>query len=133
MSLKALLPSLAAIVVLALVVPLAAATWEHRRRIASAWRDAGAIADRVSACAGDPRVATGPGNLPATAAGHSTIQNVTVRSEVCGLALRPDPWGNGYLIGPGWVLSAGANGIVETPFPPRPGVEVAGDDVLERR
>ena len=131
MSLKALVPALAAIVVLALVVPPMAATWEHRRRIALASRDAAAIAERLSACARDPRVATGPGNLPATPAGHSPIQNVTVRSEVCGLALGPDPWGNGYLIGPAWVLSAGANGIVETTFPPPAGAAAAGDDVLK--
>jgi hypothetical protein len=131
--LKALVPALAAIFVLALVVPPMAATWEHRRRIALASSDAGAIAERLSACARDPRVATGPGNLPTTPAGHSTIQNVTVRGEVCGLALRPDPWGNGYLIGPTWVLSAGANGIVETPWPPPPGAAATGDDVLESR
>jgi hypothetical protein len=133
MSLKVLVPSLAAIVLLALVVPPMAATWEHRRRIALASSDAAAIAERLRTCARDPRMATGPGNLPATPAGHNTIQNVTVRDEVCGLTLHPDPWGNGYLIGPAWVLSAGANGIVETLFPPPPGVPAAGDDVLYGR
>jgi hypothetical protein len=130
MSMKALVAALGVIFVLTLVAPPAAATWEHRRRIALASSEAGAIAERLSACARDHRVATGPGNLPTTPAGLGSIENVTVRGEVCGLVLRPDPWGNGYLIGPAWVLSAGANGIVETAFPPLPGVTVAGDDVL---
>ena len=129
MSVKTLVAALGAIFVLALVVPPSAATWEHRRRIARAWSEAAAIADRLSACAQDRRVATGPGNLPTTPGGGS-IQNVTVRAEVCGRALGPDPWGNGYLIGPAWVLSAGANGILETPFPPSAGAAAAGDDVF---
>ena len=133
MSVKALVAALAAILVLALVVPPAAATWEHRRRIARAWSKAGAIARRSSACPRDPRVATGPGHMPTTSAGRSAVEDVTVRTEVCGLALGPDPWGNGYLIGPTWVLSAGANGIVETPFPPSPGATVVGDDVVYGR
>ena len=132
MSVKTLVAALGVIFVLALVVPPAAATWEHRRRIARASSEAAAIADRLRACAPDPRVATGPGNLPTTP-GDGSIQNVTVRGEVCGHALRPDPWGNGYLIGPAWVLSAGANGILETPFPPSAGVAAGGDDVLSRR
>lgn len=132
MSVKTLVAALGVIFVLALVVPPAGATWEHRRRIARASNEAAAIADRLSACTREGGVATGPGNLPATPGGGS-IQNVTVRGEVCGWPLRPDPWGNGYLIGPAWVLSAGANGILETPFPPSPGVAAAGDDVLYNR
>ena len=130
MSVKTLVAALGVIFVLAMVPP-AAATWEHGRRIARASSEAAAIADRLRACARDPRVATGPGHLPVTP-GDGSIQNVTVQGEVCGLALRPDPWGNGYLIGPTWVLSAGANGIIETPFPPSPGVKALGDDLLSR-
>jgi len=133
MSVKALVPALAAILVLALVVPPAAATWEHRRRIARAWSDIRAIAERSSRCARHDRVATGPGHMPTTAAGHRAVENVTVQTEVCGLPLQPDPWGNGYLIGPAWVLSAGANGIVETPFPPTADAVAGGDDLLYRR
>jgi hypothetical protein len=131
MSVKTLVAALGVIFVLVLVPP-AAATWEHSRRIARASSDAAAIADRLPACPRDPRVTTGPGNLPTTP-GDGSIQNVTVRGEVCGYTLRPDPWGNGYLIGPSWVLSAGANGIVETPFPPSAGVTAVGDDVLYGR
>ncbi len=56
-----------------------------------------------------------------------------------------DPWGNRYLVSLGfeptddasaggggqhlWVLSAGPNGIIETPYPPR-GTRPAGDDLL---
>ena len=98
MSVKTLVAALGVIFVLALVPP-AAATWEHRRRIARASSEAAAIADHLRGCARDPRVATGPGHLPITPGGGS-IQNVTVTGEVCGWALRPDPWGNGYLIGP---------------------------------
>lgn len=132
MSVKALVSALSAIVVLALVVPPAAATWVHHRRIARASSEAGAIADRLRACAAGPLpaalVATGPGNLPVLPAGRGSIQNISVRGEVCGLALVPDPWGNSYLLGPGWVLSAGPNGILETPLPPVGG-SVGGDDV----
>ena len=131
MSVKTLVAALGVIFVLALVPP-AAATWEHSRRMARASSEAASIADRLSACARDPRVTTGPGNLPTTP-GDGSIQDVTVRGEVCGHTLRPDPWGNGYLIGPTWVLSAGANGIVETPFPPLAGGTAVGDDVLESR
>jgi hypothetical protein len=132
MSGRTLVAALGVIFVLALVLPPAAATWEHRRRIARAWSEAAEIADRLGACARDSRVTTGPGNLPTTP-DHASIQNVTVRGEVCGRALRPDPWGNGYLIGPAWVVSAGPNGIMETPFPPSPGVAAVGDDVVRSR
>jgi hypothetical protein len=44
----------------------------------------------------------------------------------------PDPWGNCYIVNVGaagvWVLSAGANGIIETPFS-TPSPSTSGDDV----
>ena len=138
---KALVAALAAIFVLALVVPPSAATWVHRRRIARAWSEVGIIADRLSACAGavQPReaaadwtVATGPGNLPATRSGERALLNAAIRGEICGWPLHPDPWGNRYMIGPAWVMSAGPNGILETPLPPPVAAQVAGDDVGKR-
>ena len=137
---KALVAALAAIFVLALVVPPSAATWVHRRRIARAWSEVGIIADRLGACAGEARpreatadwVVTGPGNLPATLAGERALLNAAIRAEICGRPLHPDPWGNRYMIGPAWVMSAGPNGILETPFPQPVAAEVAGDDVGKR-
>lgn len=140
LSLKALVAALAAIFVLALIVPPSAATWVHRRRIARAWSEVGVIADRLGACAGaQPReaaadwgIVTGPGNLPATLASERGLQNAAMRAEICGWPLPADPWGNRYLISPAWVMSAGPNGILETPFPRPVAAEVAGDDVGKR-
>jgi hypothetical protein len=88
--------------------------------------------------AGDPPgMDTRPGN-----AGHPTRQPPEIGA---------DPWGNRYLVNVGalsgdepagsglrpmfvvWVLSAGANGIIETPFD-QPGATatVGGDDVAAR-
>jgi hypothetical protein len=54
---------------------------------------------------------------------------------LCGVALEVDPWGNSYLVGvepegSRWILSAGPNGIVETPAGPE--ATPAGDDIGAR-
>ncbi len=138
---KALAGVLAVIFVLAFVVPPSAATWLQRRRIARAWTDVDVIADRLSTCATDQRsqsetadraFVTGPGNVPDVPSGDRWMQNVPIVDEVCGLRLRPDPWANRYLIGPSWVVSAGPNGILETPFPTPDVAALSADDIGKR-
>ena len=76
----------------------------------------------------------GPGSLPKAgsadaapwlAGAHEDLSDRVGRDRVT-----RDPWGNGYLVSPALVLSAGANGMIETAFgADRPG----GDDVAASR
>ena len=128
---------LAIIAVLAFVLPYGAVQTLHNRRLRAADEATRAIAERLKALmAGDPvaipagtEVLAGPGDRPAVPPGQDERWNSATSiplERVTGgaIELRPDPWRNAYLVSLGagrsggtvWVLSAGPDGIVQTPF-----------------
>lgn len=135
---KRALATLAVIVLATAVVPPAGAWAENRRRINRAMADEAAIAEplthammQLRKAADDVDVLCGPGRVPLAetpatrrwAAAHRG----TLGAEIGESAPVPvDPWGNCYVVNVGalratepatlWVLSAGPNGIIETPF-----------------
>jgi hypothetical protein len=131
--------ALGAIVILALVLPYAAVQSLHHRRLAAADRQMQAIADAVAtALAGNSaaipsgtQMLAGPGPRPivhddlwTTAAGFPLVR-------VMGDA-GSDPWGNAYLVSirdrhHAWVVSAGPDGILETPLTSG-ATQASGDD-----
>jgi type II secretory pathway pseudopilin PulG len=155
-----LLVSLTVILLLAIVVPALIATSVARMRIARAEADVRRIAEglkhsgleaRLSTSNGKARVdvLAGMGNvpiLPANSPWAGRSEDLAAgrqRSEGT-----TDPWGNRYMVNVGalsglphsdaaarvgravWVLSAGPNGIVETPFDqPADRAKLAGDDI----
>lgn len=138
-----------ALLVLAFVVPALTASVVNRRRVRSARESVARLAREIGAClpaetadrSADPvRVLVGPGLTARARDAAWTAGRSEPLPAVCGGTslsdLRPDPWENRYVVGvaagraPGagvWVLSAGPNGIIETPFLTARGPE--GDDV----
>lgn len=119
--------ALAVIALLTLVLPPLAAYRVNRARIDRAHEDVQRIADDVAKNRGPvaeggavsqrPEVLAGTGEVPRHAGPDAWPERRTATPAV----VSPDPWGNQYLIvvsaGQGVVvLSAGANGIVETSF-----------------
>lgn len=156
-----LLQSVAGILLLAVVVPPGLATLVNRsridraqqevRRLAEALQDAGLLDRPVGQGANELLALAGPGDVP-----EATGVRQWVDGPVVGLGgyvsgpLRSDPWGNRYLVNIGvsrrgageeaasdpralWVLSAGPNGLVETPYAVSAvSAIVHGDDVAAR-
>jgi type II secretory pathway pseudopilin PulG len=135
MPVRRLLAALATIAFLAIAAPYAAITSFHARRLRAADADLRAIASTLRAEAGrgarlappGVQLLVGPGQRPRA---DDPRWNVAV-SVPFGLAGGPDPWGNAYLVtipmgpsGAAWAVSAGPDGIVQTPFG-------AGDTVLK--
>jgi type II secretory pathway pseudopilin PulG len=147
--------AVALLLIAALVVPAVAATIVHRRRVARAVADVTRIAavlresSREAGAEPSPlSTLAGPGDMPKS---PKFPEWLTGRSEALNHATGVDPWGNRYLVNIGaargldalrsgapparaiWALSAGANGIIETPFD-QPGATatVGGDDVAVR-
>ena len=133
--------SLLAIVALA-AAPFAVATVFSARRISAAQADTERLAGALRGAGAndaETRVLIGAGNLPVALA-----QQEWLRGPSAPLRESPgsregevpvDPWRNAYLAnigarGPVWVLSAGANGEIETPFDGA--TAPAGDDVAHR-
>lgn len=148
---RRVLGALASIVFATAVVPPATAWAVNRHRMARAAGDVASLATRLRAVEGDLRkrqasgVLVGPGRLPQTT--RTTTAWVTAprgsldRDLFRVGAIDPDPWGNAYLANTGsltasegstvWVLSAGPNGIIETPY--LSGADtVMGDDIAAR-
>jgi hypothetical protein len=135
------LGALATIALLAFALPFAAVRTLHARRLAAADSEIRAIVQDLRVALGrvPPTVSvlTGPGDMPRTtdsrwAAGTSLPLASVVRLP------QVDPWGNTYLVNFGaartggaiWVLSAGPDGVIDTPFDvPLPHASVRGDDV----
>jgi hypothetical protein len=124
--------ALIAIALATAVLPPLAALTVNKRRVGRCERDAAALAARLRALpapADSRAVSCTGGRLPEAGSTSAQPWVGTPRDATAaldGLAVPPDPWGNCYLVGSGWVLSAGPNGIVDTPF----GVDRAqGDDV----
>ena len=153
-----LLQVLAAILVLTVLVPPGFATLVNRSRVNRAKEEVarlvGALQDTDLVDVARDQEADllgGPGATP-EAQGVSQWANEQVASlgDYVSQPLRPDPWGNRYMVNVGilrrvaaaglppaervlWVLSAGPNGILETPYgSPAAAAVVGGDDVGAR-
>ena len=152
-----LLLALAAILVLAVIAPPGLATLVNQSRIDRADEETRRIAESLQRPGGEDRargseadLLGGPGNSP-EASDESEWVNGRVASlgDHVSQGLEPDPWGNRYLVNIGalrtdengvspapnalWVLSAGPNGIIETPYAsPAVSAQVAGDDIGTR-
>jgi len=123
--------TLAVILVLAFVLPYGAVLTLHERRLSAADEGTRAIAERVSVILDRPapglpggtEVLAGPGDRPVVLdeRWNSATSVPLARLDV---TTPPDPWGNAYLVnvaartsgGTVWVLSAGPDGVVQTPF-----------------
>jgi hypothetical protein len=120
--------ALGVIVVLAFLLPYLAVRTLHQRRLDRADRQLQSIAADVSARLGS--------NLSAAPAGTQVLAGTGLRPVVTDdlwntapafpLArvledVGPDPWGNAYLVNVAdrrriWIISAGPDGILQTPF-----------------
>jgi hypothetical protein len=132
------------------VIPPFSAWVVNHRRVSRAEADINAIVDRVRNAEpalrhleGAVDVLCGPGRLPeatADARGWITAPRGSLAAVLTEHESLPiDPWGNCYLMNlramtavePSavWVLSAGPNGIIETPFIAKDPAGPAGNDV----
>jgi type II secretory pathway pseudopilin PulG len=128
----------AVLLVLAFVVPYSAVQALHTKRLRAADESTRAIAERLlttvtgrpSAIPAGTEVLAGPGDRPVVNDERwNSATSIPLARLLPGLsdgdpAAQPDPWGNAYLVnvaarssgGTVWVLSAGPDGIVQTPF-----------------
>jgi hypothetical protein len=143
--------AIAVLLFLAFVVPYGAVQALHKNRLRAADESTRVIAERLkTAIAGrlseipaGTEVLAGPGKRPvvnderwnsATSVPLARVLPPLVDPATIDAAAQPDPWGNAYLVnvaalpsaGTVWVLSAGPDGIVQTPFV-SPGAPL-GDD-----
>lgn len=131
---RVLAVSLTVIAVL-VAAPFAIAVVIAERRVHQAQQDTAAIARELDLANvnGNSAVLIGSGNVPQLPSDWAfrAKADLTARST----ETSPDPWRNAYLVNAGasgatWVISAGPNGILETPFQ---GATVAqGDDIAAR-
>lgn len=125
------------LLVLAFAVPYGAVQTLHKKRLRAADESTRAIAERLRTILAGPsdlpagtEVLAGPGDRPvvnddrwnsATSVPLARVLPVLSSDDPSAQA---DPWGNAYLVnvallpsaGTVWVLSAGPDGIVQTPF-----------------
>jgi hypothetical protein len=125
---------------LAFAVPYGAVQALHKKRLRAADEGTRAIAERLktviagrsSELPAGTEVLAGPGKRPVVndERWHSATSVPLARllpplaDPATDAAAQPDPWGNAYLVnvavppstGTVWVLSAGPDGIVQTPF-----------------
>ena len=154
-----LLKALAGILVLTTLIPPGFAKLIDWSRVDRAREDVSRLVDalqdvRLADRTGNQAMGNllgGPGITPeAPSASQWADGSVDSLGSFVSLPLRPDPWGNRYLFNVGvlrmseatevstsdyalWVLSAGANGIIETPYAvPRLSFVVGGDDIGAR-
>lgn len=126
-----------------LVLPPLAAWRLNQHRIdettSTARAAAASVAPRIAALAlahPDIEVAVGPGLLPAAGEGGQAtwIDHAVFASEVFGEQMPADAWGQSFLVnlreysrgGVVWILSAGANGRIDTPYRAE---RLGGDDI----
>ena len=133
--------ALALIFVLAIAVPYAAVRRLHERRSAAVDRQETALAGTVrplltrrNPAAGGVMLLSGAGAQP-KALDERWTEAVPLSKMSRSTMTEPDPWGNSLLVvaigagaePAGWVLSAGPDGVIQTPFP-SPTLTPAGDD-----
>ncbi|MEK6630817.1 MAG: hypothetical protein AABY89_08795 [Acidobacteriota bacterium] len=132
------LAAVVALLVLSLVLPPAVATWVADARLERARVETAALAEALRTGAtnggqfGSAVVLAGSGRLPKAT---SPATHAWLSASRGSLTAQPDPWGNAYLVLLGrmhtdsatasadrvlamYVLSAGPNGAIETPFDP---------------
>lgn len=126
MSARRLLAALVLIGILAFAVPYAAVRSLHHHRLALAGTELDRLTaevNRTLASAPAVNVLLGPGRVPK--AGDTRWHagpTYPLESILRGVSITADPWGNGYVVNYGanrsavWLLSAGPNGTLETPF-----------------
>jgi hypothetical protein len=129
---------IAVILVLAFVVPYGAVRTLHQKRLRAADEGTRAIAERLEVILArqsvdipaGTEVLAGPGDRPVVSdARWNSATSVPLARVLPVLpdhdpAAHADPWGNAYLVNIAaltsaeavWVLSAGPDGIVQTPF-----------------
>jgi hypothetical protein len=120
---------LVAIAFLAFVFPIAAVESLHARRLERADRDLERIASAIrSAEWPNGAILTGPGDEPRTPGDRAFGLGALPAARALGRldpAVEADPWGNAYVAvrpvpsapgAPIWVLSAGPDGILQTPL-----------------
>lgn len=139
-----LLLALVVIAIATVVVPPAAAWRLNQFRIAQTRERAAQAAERLrkdsARLATYPRgvdVACGPGRLPkieTPGVQDEWIRGAVIAPQLFGAGMPTDGWGRCFLMNIGewpyggriWILSAGPNGIVDTPFG---SATLAGDDI----
>ncbi len=152
-----LIAALAAILFATVVLPPAAAWALNRSRIAQTWTRARTAAERLrvnrddtAAIGRSAGILCGPGRLPdrepaavsLRAAGsppaHTAwLREATIAPQAFGSGMPTDAWGRCFLLnagawtsgGPIWLLSAGPNGVIDTP--PN-ALALGGDDIGNR-
>ena len=130
--------ALGVIFILALVLPYVAVRTLHQRRLDRASRQLQSIATDVSArpgsslsaAPGGTQVLAGTGLRPRVADDMWNTAPAFPLGRVIN-DIGPDPWGNAYLVNVAdrrrmWVISAGPDGILQTPFL-SPGTPLADD------
>jgi hypothetical protein len=138
---SALMLSLAAIALLALGLPFGAVRALHNRRLDAADADLATLAARLrddrARWPSSVAILVGPGVAPRSSDLLWTT-GATYPLSAIEHSARPDPWGGAYVVNigasatagaPVWVLSAGPDGTIATPFhAASPQQTVAGDD-----
>jgi len=103
------------------VLPPAGAWWLNSRRVDITTERVRLAAGLAAAPTGDVMLC-GPGRLPnSSAKGAGAVHAEWLASAAIDPGAEAsgrlaDAWGQCLLVGRGWVLSAGANGIIETPI-----------------
>lgn len=150
-SVRGLALALITIALLALVLPSVLAARLQQARVSRAEAQVRAVADRLRALgisamiptleAQDIAVLTGPGDpiVESTDRAWIAARQAPLQSYVAlpADAVTPDPWLRALQINIGarrhgghvWVLSAGPNGIIDTPFDSAGSAAPSGDDV----
>ena len=147
-----LLAALALVGLATAVLPPGLAWLVNQRRIGRAAEDVSELAEglrKADRPLPSPQVVgvlSGPGRMPVTDSTAAVPWGTAPRGSLTAalgprLRVTTDPWGNCYLVNLGasagdrpatvWVLSAGPNGVVDTPFI-APLDAPAGDDVARR-
>jgi type II secretory pathway pseudopilin PulG len=133
---------LAALLVLAVLaaVPFAAVRTLHSRRISAADTELRVLASQLRSAIAQPvdgshGILVGSGSMPEA---DDQEWLTATRAPLAAIVTfdAPDPWGNAYVVNTGaqpgdrvWVLSAGPNGRIDTPFrQPSAVAAPAGDD-----
>jgi hypothetical protein len=143
---KRVLAALIAVVAATVVVPPLAAWTVNRRRIDRAISDVATMAQPIAAAiprlrkaAGNVDVLCGPGRAPVAQTPAARRWMATPRGNLVleSGSVPVDPWGNCYVVNIGvlrttepatlWVLSAGPNGVIDTPFRAESASPVADD------
>jgi hypothetical protein len=151
---RRVLATLGCILLATAVLPPGAAWWVNRSRVRLASDEVTAVAEtlrhvepQLRDMARNADVLCGPGRVPLAQALDARPWAAAPRAALVGVvgdrrSLSADPWGNCYVVNLAavaasepaalWVLSAGPNGVIETPFLAPPDQPLVGDDVGAR-